>query len=288
VSRRILFTGSSGFIGRHYFALLKEISSFDIYTLGRGTYSHSDSGQIIDLDLRDFENYSQLRKYEFDEIFHFAWYGLPDRGKATNRINLQICENLIATLRSQKEITLNFLGSCLEYDNDQGGVDDHITPLNKSDFALTKREIHRILRNTNLKYRWFRPFFVYGIGQNPLSIVPSIVQSMKKGKLPSIMNPFNTHDFISVIDLADSILKLSVNTDSYGPFNLGTGTLTSVQEIVDIFFPESSHKKNTQMPNKDGLYSRSRQLKKLNWKPRYLGSHGIREYVENSGMIENL
>jgi len=82
----------------------------------------------------------------------------------------------------------------------------------------------------------FRPFNIYGTGQNPDFLIPTIIQQAKSGKIV-IKDDRPKRDYIHVEDIVKAIVAAieAGNTDnSIKTYNLGTGESYSVKEIADI------------------------------------------------------
>ena len=80
----------------------------------------------------------------------------------------------------------------------------------------------------------FRPFNIYGKGQNPEFLIPSIIQQAQNGKI-IIKDDRPKRDYIHVEDIVEAIIAAIDNqTDKFEKFNLGTGKSYSVKEIIEI------------------------------------------------------
>mgnify|MGYP001077125487 CR=1 FL=1 len=113
---------------------------------------------------------------------------------------------------------------------------DIVNPTNF--FAISKYSLYLlsevIAKQKFIKLGWFRLFFVYGPGQRSESLIPSILNNLKKGQLPNIRTPINANDFVYVDDVADAFSKaVSANFPS-GIYNLGSGRSTTVLDVCRI------------------------------------------------------
>ena len=82
----------------------------------------------------------------------------------------------------------------------------------------------------------FRPFNIYGVGQNPDFLIPSIIQQARAGKI-TVKDDRPKRDYIHVSDIVEAIvaaIETKQTTDDLRTYNLGTGISFSVKEIVDL------------------------------------------------------
>ena len=83
-------------------------------------------------------------------------------------------------------------------------------------------------------FQIFRPFNIYGLGQNSSFLIPKIIDQLKSGKIV-LDDPNPRRDFIYVQDIISAILlSLEYSSTNYGIFNLGYGISYSVDELVHL------------------------------------------------------
>ena len=116
----------------------------------------------------------------------------------------------------------------------QGVGSDAIT----SFFSWAKYALYQYLlmkcgeRKTDLI--WFRLFYVYGPWQRSGSLVPTLVQTLRDGRLPPIRSPLNRNDFIYAQDVAEAFrLAVELKVEN-GIYNLGSGQSRSVYDASKI------------------------------------------------------
>jgi len=279
--KKILITGSTGFIGKEFIKLMRKMSNNDIYEVRRIS---GDTTKEFVGDLSDFDLIKKISNAKFDEIYHFAWQGLPLRNKEESDKNLIISKHFIsALLEKSGGAQFNMLGSCLEYGDLIGSVSDETQPEGNDPFSSAKIELNDFMRNTGCQFRWFRPFYVYGLEQRKTSLIPHLIESFSSGNPVELKNYSNSHDFINVRDIAKAIL-LASKSDYFGPINIGTGVLTSVGEIVETFSENFQISAKIEYEISPGLFSESKILReKLTWQPEFSGIQGMLEYYFKKG-----
>jgi nucleoside-diphosphate-sugar epimerase len=81
---------------------------------------------------------------------------------------------------------------------------------------------------------WFRIFYVYGPGQRAESLIPSLINAFRTNRDPSINNLSAANDYIYVGDVVSAFAKAVEEDACSGIFNLGSGRLSSVADIVGL------------------------------------------------------
>ena len=126
-------------------------------------------------------------------------------------------------------------GSCLEYNNFNGACieSDKSTPNNY--FTWAKLSLYSWLSmkciEKSVSLGWMRIFYVYGPGQRPESLIPTILSSLKNKRLPPLNNPNNANDYIFIDDVISSFYLSTTCEISSGVFNIGSGESTSALDI---------------------------------------------------------
>ena len=274
----ILITGGTGFLGKSFVDVVQNIPGikFDVVTRKQT----NDNSNFIKGDLGSKEFLTMLLKKNYDKIFHFAWEGLPDLNDELCEKNYNSTINLITILRKSPKTELHFIGSCLEYGPIFNEVSDFDIPKGNSRFAQSKININSELKKLAAPYKWYRPFYVFGLNQSKKSLIPSTITAASKGRMLNYKNPNSAHDFITVEDLSDAIKKIAFDTTETGEFNIGTGILTSVGEIASKVYNAYGQEFIYEKKSIEGLSSKNVRLKALfNWEAKYVGIEGINTYL---------
>jgi nucleoside-diphosphate-sugar epimerase len=280
-SMKTLITGASGFVGRQLIKELRQQTEHELFGISRHHQNSTQNLKWLKGDLNDFSFVKSLSALGFEKVFHLSWEGLPDRGKHFSQINLENSIKFLKTISGTKRVELNIIGSCLEYGSITGPVRDSEIPKGNDDFALAKIAIHEFTKSLGVPYRWYRPFYIFGIGQSPKSLIPSIIAALSAGNDIEVNAINNSHDFISVDDLARAIAISSTNSSILGEFNIGTGELTCVGDILKEFHGYYGKKFTQAYSHNPGLFAKPDVLlNDLHWKPTYVGAQGIIDYFK--------
>ncbi len=266
--KNIAITGSSGFVGKH---LIVELRKHNV--------------NVIELDIDngfDLTNNNDIKCVpEFSTIIHLAAKSyVPDS-----------FENPASYYKTNVIGTLNALELCRKYDAKMIYTSSYVygspryLPIDESHpvsafnpYAQSKligEDLCKAYnRDFNISVIIFRPFNIYGIGQNKKFLIPSIINQAHTGII-ELKDPRPKRDFIYIDDVADAYLKaVFTNFNSIEIFNLGSGTSTSIQDLVDMIIRKidknisvkftGEQRKNEVLETKADV---SKTTKLLNWKP---------------------
>jgi nucleoside-diphosphate-sugar epimerase len=133
---------------------------------------------------------------------------------------------------------LIYLSSYLYGDPDRLPIPESAPIAAKSPYALSKLLSESTCRyfseSFGIRVTILRPFNVYGPGQSPSFLVPSIVRQVEEGGPIRVKDLEPRRDFVYVGDLITAITAAMGFTGRYGVFNVGSGQSHSVQELIDI------------------------------------------------------
>lgn len=238
---KIFVTGGSGFVGKHVVNKLAENRDNELSVLSRSEKSKSLLPSNIKIIVGDLSNINEwadeLRRFQPEVTIHLAWQGIPDHGYEMSYKNLTNSLNLFVLLREIQCKKIICPGSCWEY-GQKTGIMDEKKPLIPTDpFTAAKVAIYLmgqdVFKDTDTKFIWARFFYVYGPGQRAASLIPHIIKSVSEGKKPDIRTPNARNDFVYVKDVADALHELVLKGNS-GIYNIGYGSTMSVKEIIGV------------------------------------------------------
>ena len=227
---KILITGYSGFIGSY---LQKRLES--------------SAHELILADITngvDICDWKQVAVFDdVDIIVHLAnlsfvpaSYENPKRFYETNYLStlnmLELCR-----LRNARMI---FFSSYIYGHPEYQPIDEQHPVQAFNPYAQTKVICESLCQGYSRDFKVpitiFRPFNIYGVGQNPDFLIPSIIQQARTGKI-TVKDDRPKRDYIHVSDIVEAIvaaIETEQTTDDLRTYNLGTGISFSVKEIVDF------------------------------------------------------
>ena len=272
---KILLTGASGFIGKNY---LHSTINKQITTISRSNFDSKKVYRHIKGDLSDKDFLKKIAMDKYDVIIHAAWVGLPERTKDLNYINFGMYKNILNAFSKTPETNHIFLGSCLEYGNIKGIVNENTKGNDIDDFGQRKLDLLNHIEVIGMKFNWIRIFYSYGEFQHANSLVNSIRKSIHLNRKLEIQNPNKAYDYIYVKDVVSLIDKISRNNSNYGVFNSGSGHSVSVGTIANSILAIMGKAPLFQVQDNTGLIADiSKASKVMNWKPKYSLTQGLTE-----------
>jgi dTDP-6-deoxy-L-talose 4-dehydrogenase (NAD+) len=228
--KKILITGSTGFIGREILTQIKgkDVSALCLYRKKKNNIKNRNITWIKSSLILSKKNSKIISDFSPEVVFHLAWYKIPNFNKKNCFQNFWLTSRFlsqISKIDSVKKIIIS--GSCFEYYS-KSGKKKETAKLNFTDnFPSTKNILYKLAlflcKKRGIKLAWFRIFYAYGKHQRKDSLIPYMIKSIKNKKIIYLNNPNLKLDYINVEDIAKFFLKtLSINFNS-GVFNLGTG-----------------------------------------------------------------
>jgi UDP-glucose 4-epimerase len=226
--KTIAVTGSSGFIGSKLVASLRK-----------------DGFEIIELDIKngfDLTDNSCLKKIQrFDSVVHLAARSfVPDsfiNPKQFYSDNYTCTLNILELARKFNSKVIFF--SSYVYGNPRYLPINESHPLEAHNpYAQSKIICEKLCegyaRDFDLPIIIFRPFNIYGTGQNSYFLIPTILSQVKTG-LVKLQDSRPRRDYIFIDDIISAIqIVVSSSFSHFDFYNLGYGISHSISDIIDI------------------------------------------------------
>lgn len=282
MNKIIAVTGSSGFIGKKLCELLK-LNNFKVIEID------VDKG----MDIKDFSIFGSLPDY--DIIVHLAARSfVPDSFNEPldfYQTNVHGTLNVLESAR-QKKAKVIFFSSYLYGTPDYLPVDENHKLSPHNPYANTKlvgeKLCEAFFKDFNVPVIIFRPFNIYGKGQNENFLIPTIVRQLQNEEI-HLLDSEPKRDYIYVSDVVNAVYcAIKSNIQSLECFNLGSGESHSVREIAETLITLSQSKavlvfKKEERKNEvlDCYADISKIKKMLNWEPRVCISQGLDKIIKN-------
>ncbi|WP_031571366.1 NAD-dependent epimerase/dehydratase family protein [Rheinheimera texasensis] len=231
---KLFVSGISGFIGS---ALQRQLDPAQV-TLSSISRSQNVPGGLKASFAEIAVVRSYLRETQPESAILLAWQGLPDYSPALCMENLNQQSMLILELLQAGCRRIVLAGSCWQYGQQSGAVNELMLPNQPGVFASTKNAVFQIAdamcRDFGATLAEARIFYSYGPGQRPQSLLPTLSAQIMQGDIPQVNTPYHAVDFIHVDDVARALLMLVERTSEQGIFNVGSGRAVSVAQIVNL------------------------------------------------------
>jgi nucleoside-diphosphate-sugar epimerase len=244
MAERVLVTGALGFIGQHMAALL-QARGFETHITARGTLPETAGITAHGVDLlRQDEAQRLIKDIRPDIIIHTAWYVAHGRfWNAPENTDLLEATTALAAYAAEAG-TRRFvgLGTCAEYATEAG--DDAYpwpetrpiapaTPYGEAKATLARRLSEMAEARARFSFAWARLFHLFGPGENPARLVPSIMLALREGREAQCASGRPVRDFISTQNAAAAIAALATS-DITGPVNIGSGAPISIAAMARL------------------------------------------------------
>jgi nucleoside-diphosphate-sugar epimerase len=204
-------------------------------------------GDVYELDLQDLEAVTKLlQKVKPAITFNLAGYGM-DRSERDNsaacQINVRLVEAILATIAKRRDSKwlgqdIVHAGSSLEYGPIGGNLPEDAIPNPTTLYGTSKLAgtelLARCCKTHDIKGVAARIFTVYGPGDPPRRLLPSLLEAAKTGKPLPLTSGEQKRDFIYIEDVAEGLVRLGLARTALGAVvNLATGRLTSVRSFAE-------------------------------------------------------
>lgn len=175
-----------------------------------------------------------------ERLVHLAWYA--EHGLFwTSPENLRWVEATLRLLRAFADAggrRAVVAGTCAEYEwTPEGGVLAEEAPLRPATLYgaakdATRRVAEAFARVSEMELAWGRVFLLYGPGEPPGRLVPSVIRALLVGEQAEIGSPNLVRDFMHVEDVGGAFAAL-LDSRLTGAVNVATGEPRHICEVVD-------------------------------------------------------
>ena len=240
MSKPVIITGASGFIGRHVIECLLR-DGHEVYAVTRDRenlqkFNWVDQVTVIEHDLN-----TPAVAFDVPEnaaLIHLAWEGLPNyKDNFHFERNLPRSYDFIKTLVAKGVNQVLVTGTCFEYGMKNGPIAADANPAPQNPYGLAKDCLRRFLldlqNETPFTLQWPRLFYMYGPGQNPKSILAQLDTAIANGD-----NVFNMsggeqlRDYMPIGQVAEQICAI-LHSRRGGCFNVCSGEPISIRRLVE-------------------------------------------------------
>lgn len=238
----VLITGAAGYMGHHVVkAFLDAGYRVMVNDLNYKGVDERAERQEADIFSGDKNIYKQMG--EPDILVHLAWRdGFVHNSKA-HMSDLSKHVLFLQHMIDGGVKSISVMGSMHEVGYWEGAIDEN-TPCNpQSMYGIAKNALRQALllyaKDKETAVHWLRAYYIYGDDARGSSIFAKIVQAVEDGKKTF---PFTTgknkYDFIHVDDLAQQIMKASVQDEITGIINVCSGKPVSLGDKIEEFIKD--------------------------------------------------
>jgi nucleoside-diphosphate-sugar epimerase len=247
--KRILLTGARGFIGAHCLSKLAA-RGFEIHAVSSRPVAHKTSASVAvthhQADLLDPCQVNALvDTVRPSHLLHLAWVVAPGEFWSSP-LNWQWVNASLTLLRAfgvaggERAV---MIGSCAEYDPPDGRCIEGVTPLGSATlYGAAKGALSLMVPAVARQQRvesvaWARIFYLYGPGEAPTRLVPSVVRAILRGEPIACTHGEQVRDFLYIEDVAEALARL-LESQVEGAVNVGSGQPTTIRELLSALGKE--------------------------------------------------
>lgn len=259
---KIIVTGGCGFVGSHLIEYLVEKNHFPIIVdnCSSGSYNKikkyikEKKARFFKYDIRDFPQLMKLEKAEM--VIHLAAIASVVESiknpSYVNDVNVNGTLNVLEFCKRKKIKKMIFTSSAAIFGNFEKKISENTISIPTTVYGASKLVGEQYCRIYSKLYGIqiiaFRPFNIYGIGQNPsyAGVISKFLEKiMEKKRLEIFGDGKQTRDFIHVKDL---IKYFEMGTsmkfkEEFETFNLATGKSVSINKLANLMLKISNNKK---------------------------------------------
>lgn len=309
--KKVLVTGSEGFIGSHLTERLVELGADVTALVQYNSFNNwgwidtfdkevKNSIQVVTGDIREYDGMKRIIKGQ-DVVFHLA---------ALIAIPYSYLSPM-AYVRTNVEGTTNVLEACRDYNVEKiihtstsetygtalyVPIDEKHPIQGQSPYSASKIGADKIAesfyRSFNLPVATIRPFNTYGPRQSARAVIPTIISQILSGKTEIKLGSLTpTRDFNFVKDTAEAFIKIAesdktvgevINAGSNYEISIGDTAKKIIQLIgkdVNIICDDERIRPENSEVNR--LWADNSKIKQLTeWRPKYSIEDGLKETIE--------
>lgn len=244
MSRKILLTGSAGFVGKQVFNQLTNHDVKITLVIRNGRQSAFKDHPAVETVIATPDLFSETVEWwanvlqGIDTVIHMAWYAEPGRYLQSSK-NLNCLQGTLNMAKGAVQAGVRRfigIGTCFEYDLSQGmlSVGTPLKPL--TPYAGAKAAAYMALSQwlpaQAVEFAWCRLFYLYGEGEDSRRLVPYLRTKLEAGLPAELTSGNQIRDFIDVREAGRLIAEASLSTVQ-GPINISSGIPITVKQLAE-------------------------------------------------------
>lgn len=309
-NKKVLITGSEGFIGSHLTEELVRLGAEVTALVQYNSFNHwgwldeinkdiKKNIKVVNGDIREYDNIKRIIKGQ-EIVFHLAaLIAIP-----------YSYQSPAAYVRTNVEGTLNVMEACREYGIEKvvhtstsevygtaryAPIDEEHPLQGQSPYSASKIGADKIAesyyRSFNVPVATIRPFNTYGPRQSARAVIPTIISQIVSGKKSVKLGSLTpTRDFNYVKDTVNGFIEIAKSDKTVGEvINIGSGKEISIGDLVnkiikligaDVSVVCDEERIRPQKSEVNRLIAdNSKALNLTNWRPKYTLEQGLLETI---------
>ena len=286
MKKRILITGSTGFIGSHIVNLLLKKNIY-IYDILREKNKNSKyikklkkNKNYFPIFYKKFQELEEkLKKIKINTVINCAtYYSTKNDIKTIENLiqtNIIFCSVILETLKKKIKRFINF-GSMMEY---SGG--NYFSP--KNFYAITKFSFQTIEQfykkyNPKIKFYDLKLYETYGDNDKREKIIPTIIKMYLQNKNMKIISKNLIMNFVHIESLMLAIEMIISNKIQEGEYCIKNKKFTKIKKIIDSLNNKLKKKIKVKYLTSEKFSNNNKKLKNL---PYWSDKKNIENFLLN-------
>jgi nucleoside-diphosphate-sugar epimerase len=245
LTRRVLLTGATGFVGRQILRALAASGATIRTVVRRGrTGALPVAGGAMEGIIETPDLFAERADWwaraceGIDTIIHAAWYAEPGRYLQSPK-NMECLSGTLELAKGAAAAGVRRIvgiGSCAEYDMSVGTltIDAPLRPT--TPYAAAKAAaflaLSGLLPVHGVELAWCRLFYLYGEGEDARRLVPYLRARLAAGEIAELTSGAQVRDYLDVRDAGRMIVERALS-DRQGAINICSGVPTTVRELAE-------------------------------------------------------
>jgi len=240
LSKKILITGATGFIGYHLakYCLKLNWSVTSISTKKPIKTRKLKNVEYLICDLYDKNKLNKKLSLDFDYVVNLAGYVDHSKKKKTLYSHFNGCKNISEIFLKKKIKKFIQIGSSIEYGKNLSPQKENLD--NKKIFSIygkaklmSTNYLLSLYKKHHFPVSVLRLYLVYGPYQDRNRVIPIVIDNALKSKEFDCSLGTQFRDFVYVDDVVNGIIKSLKNKKTNGQIiNLGAGKPIMIKDII--------------------------------------------------------
>ena len=240
MSKKILITGATGFIGYHLakYCLKLNWSVTSISTKKPIKTRKLKNVEYLICDLYDKNKLNKKLSLDFDYVVNLAGYVDHSKKKKTLYSHFNGCKNISEIFLKKKIKKFIQIGSSIEYGKNLSPQKENLD--NKKIFSIygkaklmSTNYLLSLYKKHHFPVSVLRLYLVYGPYQDRNRVIPIVIDNALKSKEFDCSLGTQFRDFVYVDDVVNGIIKSLKNKKTNGQIiNLGAGKPIMIKDII--------------------------------------------------------
>lgn len=244
MSRTILLTGATGFVGRQILRALTGQSVTVRLIVRAGKEDRMPADMPLERILTTDDLFGEPSEWwaaacqGIDTVIHAAWYAEPGKYLRSSK-NLDCLGGTLTLAKACVSVGVRRfvgIGTCFEYDLAPGylSVDTPLAPV--TPYAGAKAAAYlalsQYLQEAGVEFAWCRLFYLYGEGEDARRLVPYVRTRLAAGDLAELTSGRQIRDFMNVRQAGERIVQVGLGSEQ-GPVNICSGEPVTVRALAE-------------------------------------------------------